>query len=208
MMQTSRLFLEERCTLDRKEPLQTYEAIEVSIHLNAYYLNLRGALDNLAWATNYRFGIIPSAHEDDAKSRGKVNLFHGNFIVELRRIDSRLSIRLIALKPWFASFTALRDPAAHRIPLYAPPGVITRQEQLDEFKRLNELAGRPEPELGGERRIEIMRRAHRVGDYAPVLVTSSPQGLAILPIRDQLRSDHRRYLGISRWVVRLLGRAA
>jgi len=208
MMQTSRLFLEKRCTPDRKEPLETYEATEVSIHLNAYYLNLRGALDNLAWATNYRFHIIPSANENDRKLRGEVNLFNDKFIVALTHIDLRLSTRLIALKPWFKSFTALRDPAAHRIPLYAPPSVIIEQEQLGEIKRLNELASRPEHELGGKRRIEITRRTHRVGKYAAVMVTSSPQGLEIRRIWHQLPSDHRRYLGVSRWVFRLLRRAA
>src|SRR6266516_5287455 len=49
MLQSSRLFLEEHCSLDRQTPLSPYEATDCAIHVNAYYANLRGALDNLAW---------------------------------------------------------------------------------------------------------------------------------------------------------------
>jgi hypothetical protein len=206
MMQESRLYLEEHCSAGRSEPLDTYEAITVSIHLNAYYLNLRGALDNLAWALKYRHAIIPEAQEETVKHRGKVKLFGKEFIAQLEPVDARLASRLRALKAWFDSFTSLRDPAAHRIPLYAPPGVITTQAQMDEFKRLDELAGRPESELGGERRIEIMRRAHRVGRYAPVMVMSSLDGLQLRPLGRQLMADHRRFLGLSRWAIRCLER--
>jgi hypothetical protein len=205
MMQSSRLYLEEHCSEGRSEPLDTYEAITVSIHLNAYYLNLRGALDNLAWALKYGHALIPEAHEETVKHRGKVNLFGQEFIAQLEPVDSRLASRLRALRAWFDSFTNLRDPAAHRVPLYAPPGVITTQAQMDEFKRLDELAGRPESELGGERRIEIMRRAHRVGRYAPVMVMSSLGGLQLRPLGRQVMADHRRFLSISRWAIRCLG---
>jgi hypothetical protein len=53
MLQSSRLFLCDRCSPQRKEPLSVYEATECAIHLNAYYLNLRGTLDNLAWVLQY-----------------------------------------------------------------------------------------------------------------------------------------------------------
>jgi hypothetical protein len=58
MLQSSRLFLCDRCSPQRKEPLSVYEATECAIHLNAYYLNLRGTLDNLAWVLQYEFITI------------------------------------------------------------------------------------------------------------------------------------------------------
>jgi hypothetical protein len=48
MLQSSRLFLSHQCRQGRKEPLSPYEATDCAIHPNAYYLNLRGTLDNLS----------------------------------------------------------------------------------------------------------------------------------------------------------------
>src|SRR6266851_4614402 len=50
MMQVSRIFLREQTK--GAEPLDTIWE-EINVHLNSYYLNLRGSLDNLAWALKY-----------------------------------------------------------------------------------------------------------------------------------------------------------
>lgn len=95
----------------------------------------------------------------------------------------------------------LRDPAAHRIPLYVPPGVVSSQEQVDEFQRLDVLSGAPEEELGGKRRIEIMIESQQVASFAPVFCVTSATEIKVYSIPKQLLYDHRRYLHLARKVL-------
>jgi hypothetical protein len=68
MLQSSRLFLCLHCSQSRKEPLSPYEATDCAIHLNAYYLNLRGALDNLAWVLQYEWQLLGNHSVSDGRS--------------------------------------------------------------------------------------------------------------------------------------------
>ena len=54
MMQKARMEI-RIATKDRLEPLDPYSSTHLGIYLNSYYLNLLGALDNLAWAATYEW---------------------------------------------------------------------------------------------------------------------------------------------------------
>jgi hypothetical protein len=97
---------------------------------------------------------------------------------------------------WAKELAELRDPAAHRIPIYVPPSVITSQDQVDKFKRIEAQAGLTDRPIS-----EIYREAQRVADFMPVMVISTSQGLEIRLINDQIRFDHGKYLAIGRAVV-------
>ena len=103
MLQSSRLFLCDRCSPQRKEPLSVYEATECAIHLNAYYLNLRGTLDNLAWVLQYEWGLLANVAED---TRGRLgcNLFGRQFLKALKARHAALGVgRAVAVVQWRAA---------------------------------------------------------------------------------------------------------
>lgn len=201
MLQSSRIFLSEHCSQSRKEPLSPYEATDCAIHLNAYYLNLRGALDNLAWVLQYEWQLLAGVTEDGRSGRQKCNLFGTRFLAARQSQYPELASLLDQHGNWARELAELRDPAAHRVPIYVPPSVITSQEQMDKFRHIEAQAD-ADPATRGDRPIsEIYREAQAVADFMPVMVISTPQGLEIRLISEQVRSDHDKYLIIAGAVV-------
>jgi hypothetical protein len=195
-----REYIERTCFTSTDKPLSAETATEAALHLNGYYLNLRGALDNLAWMLQMEIQVFPSITESSS-GRRNIDLFGKLFLDTLEKKSSIHARPIIALKQWGLDLAKFRDPAAHRIPLYVPPGIMTSQEQVAEFRRLDELSGASEDELGGERRIEIMLEAQRVGSFTPVFCVTSRDGIQLYSIPGQVIFDHRRYLHLARKVL-------
>jgi hypothetical protein len=102
---------------------------------------------------------------------------------------------------WASELAELRDPAAHRVPIYVPPSVITSQEQVDKFRRIEAQADAAPSERGDRLISEVCREAQAVADFAPVTIISTPQGLEIRLTGEQVWCDHDKYLTIARAVV-------
>ena len=195
-----REYLERTCFVAKEGALSADTATEAALHLNGYYLNLRGALDNLAWILQFELQLFPGVTEESG-AKMNIHLFGEKFLNALKAQSVRHAAPVLSLKSWGLDLATLRDPAAHRIPLYVPPGVISSQEQVEEFRRLDALSGAPEEELGGKRRLEIMYEARNVASFAPVFCVSSLKGIEVYSIPKQLLFDHCRYLHLSRKVL-------
>lgn len=204
MIQQCRLWLSEHCDEDRKAPLSVYEATEAAIYLNALYLNIRGAFDNLAWSLKYRFDLLPGAEEYSEGRRGKVALFGGYFLDDLRAHRPQAVRRLRALIPWAKEFKERRDPAAHRIPLLVPPGVISDEQVAKEFSRLHAVADRSDAEVHGESRVDLIMRARGLASFSPVMIMYEPDGMKVYRIRGVVGYDLRRYFRAARASLRAL----
>lgn len=201
MLQSSRLFLCQHCSQSRKEPLSPYEATDCAIHLNAYYLNLRGAFwttlrgyfstNGRSWLASRRMG----------RGRQNCNLFSTQFLAALKSQHSELESVLDQHGNWASDLTKLRDPAAHRIPIYVPPSVITSQEQVEKFRHIEAQADVALSERSDRPINEIYREAQAVADFMPVMIISTPQGLEIRSISEQVRSDHNKYLTIAKAII-------
>jgi hypothetical protein len=201
MLQSSRLFLSQHCRQGRKEPLSPYEATDCAIHLNAYYLNLRGTLDNLAWVLQYEWQLLAGVMEEGGRGRQACSLFGPRFLAALKSQQPKLASVLEQHGHWASELAELRDPAAHRVPIYVPPSVITSQEQVDKFRRIEAQADAAPSERGDRPISEIYREAQAVADFAPVMIISTPQGLEMRLISEQVRYDHDKYLTIARAIV-------
>lgn len=195
MMQSSRIFMRENTK--SKEALEAYLWIDFCIHLNSYYLNLRGALDNLAWALNYEFKLLPDSTELPANKRAACNLFGMSFLQKLGPVNEPLAEKLRCKIEWENKLRNLRDPAAHRIPLKPIGGVIIGEGELREFRRLESLAARPLQELGGMPRSHYLREAQLLTQYRPLFAVSSPDKHDHLHIPTQVALDHEIFLSIA-----------
>ena len=201
MLQSSRLFLVQHCRQGRREPLSPYEATDCAIHLNAYYLNLRGTLDNLAWVLQYERQLLAGVTEEGGRGKQACSLFGSRFLAALTSQQPELASVLEPHSHWASELAELRDPAAHRVPIYVPPSVITSQEQLDKFRRIEAQADAAPSERSDRPIREIYREAQAVADFAPVRTISTPQGLEMRVISEQVRYDHDKYLTIARAII-------
>lgn len=201
MMQTSRLHVMGLFEPIRKSPLSVYQVSECMVHLNAYYLNLRGILDNLAWMLQYSQGVLPGISEGGKKGITDVNLFGKRFLDSLDKLTPALGAFIRSRMKWSCDLAALRNPAAHRIPIYVPRSVLVSDTQKQAYEEIFTLdAEKPEAERASFR--ELHDKADRIGEFLPIMVLSH-QDNRIEPrnILNQVSRDQIRYLSISRKVL-------
>ena len=87
------------------------------------------------------------------------------------------------LDDWHRDLTSLRDPVAHRIPLYAVPAALTRDE-AERYKVLSEEANAAISCFDPERANRLVDEMGRLGKYLPVFAHSfreDPVPRPILP---------------------------
>ncbi len=113
---------------ERTTPLSTDDSPQLNLHLNSIYLHLRGSLDNLAWALAFEIEHLGSPDESKVSFRRSVSLCSKKFVEALAPKHQELASILSRLAPWNDELKELRDPAAHRIPLYVPPSIMTPDE--------------------------------------------------------------------------------
>ena len=140
-----------RCSIDyvyavaeesEGKPLSAFAVPELAIHVNSIWLNICGALDNLAWALAYELGFLPGLAEGHKEGRDSIGLAKPAFLSWLNSLEPVLGDQLHSYQPWLTELRDLRDPAAHRIPLYPIPGLLqgTAAEQAKElFDKAGEL---------------------------------------------------------------------
>lgn len=97
----------------RMQILSAKEMLDVNIQMHAFYVNISGLLDNLAWIRVYENGM------ENSIDRRKIGLF-SNKLTPL--FDTRFSQYLSGnIANWHSVFIKdYRDALAHRFPLYLP----------------------------------------------------------------------------------------
>ncbi|MDO8620927.1 MAG: hypothetical protein Q7R31_01465 [Candidatus Levybacteria bacterium] len=90
----------------------------ISYHLNAFYLNVWGFLDNLAWVLNYLYGLGFTKKEPI-----KITFSNKEYRKKLQSIAPKVFSILedSETKKWMENLTLKRQPAAHREPLFMSP---------------------------------------------------------------------------------------
>jgi hypothetical protein len=130
MMVTSRRRIFDE-THNRGNQLTPELTPELNVHVNAYYLNLCGALDNLAWMLAFEFQLQPALDEANYDHRRFCSLFGERFLSTLQTRHGSLADQLREHQHWHGEMRKFRDPAAHRIPLYMVPGVTAHLNPLE-----------------------------------------------------------------------------
>lgn len=223
MIQTSRLKIIEIVSEDRIGVIPGHETLELNVHLNAYYLQLRGALDNAAWALHYQFGLLGDVNEDNSTARKKCDLFSTHFLDSINKDHSAFAKHLKSKAEWARDLQQRRNPAAHRIPLYAVPGIRSPEEEADasaEWQKAVAAMLEPIEEYSGmddteenmiremndsdvkfETAISHIAKSDQIGHYIPIFVMSGPNGKETREIHPQINSDHGAFLDVIKVVV-------
>ena len=116
---------------ERIQHLPKDELTDIDINLHAFFINIAGIFDNLAWVFTYEndlLGKIP---------RSRVGLFNKEtqffFKTELNGYLNSNTIKL-----WYETYSkSYRDSLAHRIPLYVPPSLLNKDEEK-EYQNIEE----------------------------------------------------------------------
>lgn len=181
-------------------PLNSYLAAKLTLLLNAYYLNLAGSLDNLAWALVYEHALQKvinetETNEDSPKQRRLAQLFDDNFSKAIQQIGlTSLHDKIQEFRNWYFEMRKFRDPAAHRIPLLVASSIYTEGDIL-EANRLDaeaaELMARGDHAKG----VNMFRRIYKLGEQMPVFA-SETASLKIYDLAGRLNLDHANWYSI------------
>lgn len=102
---------------------------DAQINIQAFYANVYGCMDNLAWVWVYERGLEAKVPRTRVGFRAKNT--------ELRAtLSNNFRTYLETLDPWLDYIVEYRDALAHRIPLYIPPGNV-RLKDADMYNDLS-----------------------------------------------------------------------
>ncbi|MDD2542415.1 MAG: hypothetical protein PHH28_15435 [Desulfuromonadaceae bacterium] len=195
-IKTSWFHLNDLLEKDGGSNRNPYEAVQTNIYLNSYYLNLLGAIDNLAWVLQHQFNLIQGATDDNGK-RNKIIIFGKDFGAKLNALDSELVREIESYKKWFENVKEFRDPAAHRMPLYCPPGIIT-DKYIDNYKQASEKHAAQDYSVDSTAFMEAMHEMAMVGEFKPVFVgfTEGDEDV-FFPLKKTLIEDYEPFWSLA-----------
>lgn len=177
------------------KPLSSYLAVDLSLLLNAYYLNLTGSLDNIAWALTYHHSLINSINENDFNQQRLAQLTGNNFILELRKKNlQKLADELLLMGDWCKSVKRFRNPAAHNIPLYVPHTIFSERD-AKKHKELDRDAAELIKDGKREEGMNLFFESYNLGKHYPVFITEFPQK-KIYELPKKINEDHENWLKI------------
>lgn len=204
MLQAGRLHLLENANPADATPRGPYVATELSLQANAYYLNVRGSLDNLAWCLQYQCLLISRTSETGGH-RSSIYLFHPKFLKALEASHAPLAKALCDKREWGEDLRSRRDPAAHRIPLQVPRAVLS-EEAADRYQQMDaeaaDLIRAGEYDFGRSH----LHDSERLGSFQPWLVQSGSRGPVFINLHEQVGRDHDELLAIAETITQHLAK--
>jgi hypothetical protein len=173
-------------------PLSSYLASKLTLLINAYYLNLAGSLDNLAWAIIYQHALCKPVNEDCHKQRKLAHLLGKEFLDALPGKGlEELSQKLRAKRAWYREMKEFRDPAAHRIPILVPMALYSEAD-IDEQRRLDSEAAGLCAQGKHSEGMTTWRKINRLGKQLPIF-TSETSSLRMYDLAGRLNLDHENW---------------
>ena len=170
-------------------PLNSYLASKLTLLINAYYLNIAGSLDNLAWAIAYHHSLWAPIDENDKKQRRNAHLMNRQFLDAISAKGlANLNARLCSLKDWYWEMREFRDPAAHRIPITVPCAIYSESD-IQEMQRLDsESANAIEKGDRNEARAAF-QKSNSLGRQMPVFISESTS-MHFYDLAARVNQDH------------------
>lgn len=201
MMEEATIILDDELS-EAQGPLSHHAAIRLTLFLNAYYLNLAGSLDNLAWAVTYHHNLINNIDEDNLKHRRFAQLLGKEFLAALHRSRlDQLSAEIEPYRDWYWEMRDFRDPAAHRIPLFVPPSVYS-EDDMKESQRLDSEAAELISKGEWDEGMNLLRKSYRLGKHMPIFISETSE-VKPYDLAGRVDDDHQNWLKIVGAVFRL-----
>ncbi len=118
------------------EHLSKEALTDTDINLHAFFINVAGIFDNLAWVFVYENDLLGKSKEGKIP-RNRIGLFNEETQKHLKA-ELRDYLNTDSMKSWYESYSkSYRDSLAHRIPLYVPPSVLNKTQEK-EYQNIEE----------------------------------------------------------------------
>jgi len=155
---------------------------DAQINVQAFFANVYGSLDNLAWVWVHERGL------ESTIQRNRVGLRVQN--TEVRStLSAAFQEYLENRDEWMEHIIEYRDALAHRIPLYIPPGGVPTRN-VDAY---NDLAGRMQEALyvrwDPPEYERLSAEQERLLVFQPVITHSTRETTAHFPFHAQMIAD-------------------
>lgn len=170
-------------------PLNSYLATKLTLLINAYYLNLAGSLDNVAWAITYHHCLWDPIDENSWKQRKYVQLMGKEFLDAISKKElSDLKNFLWSLKDWYWEMREFRDPAAHRIPITVPCAMYSESD-AKEIERLDSESASAIEKGDRAAAREAFQKSNSLGQQMPIFISESTSR-QIYDLAARVNQDH------------------
>jgi hypothetical protein len=186
-------FLIDRLRENGKKPLVGTFSSDVQIHLNSFYIHLRGALDNLAWL--YIFRHFAEASEDQKKFQNMAHLFSKDFLGLAREKDFEIYRILSDRVEWNAKIKNYRDPIVHRIPMYSSPAFWTNEE-AERYEELQKITYDAISASDFDFAEKLREERQCIGTYHPNIANETGGGFGCQDLFSAIHEDLAQLLGI------------
>ncbi len=173
----------------------------VNIHINSFYINMFGALDNLAWALQHEFELIPDVSENNKQQ--SIGFFNKNFIKKFREKAPEQANSIQSFSDWYSEAKKLRDPPAHRMPLYCPPAVLFEnhvQELALAKKSLSEIDYNAKP----TDYMNTLVKYEQIGTFKAIFCVNFETESVSYPISKATNDDYANFLQLIEPLLRWL----
>lgn len=154
---------------------------DAQINVQAFFANVYGSIDNLAWMWVYEKGL------EKTIDKRRVGLREQN--TQLRAtLSTAFQDYLRSRDDWMQHVIEYRDALAHRVPLYIPPGNV-RPKDVETYNRLerqmNDALNRANPD---EYRV-LLAEQSKLLFFRPVITHSATETTALYPFHVQMIAD-------------------
>jgi len=195
MLCRARVHIRDTIT-EQDKPLDAYTATDLSLLLNAYYLTLRGALDNLAWGLTYEWALLSIVDEHNWKCRKFCQLEGQHFQQKLAAQSCKAASAVLSAITWLRELKRFRDPAAHRLPL-----TIVRQalfeHDIEEYQEIRVKAARAIEAGDIHKYASLIHQSSMVGRFIPILEEPKTSGGDFFVAHNQIAADQEQFIRLS-----------
>ncbi len=196
---------------ERTTPPSIDDYEELNLNLNTIYINIRGVLDCFSWCLRHMF----IQHRGQRLPDASVDLFLNKF-VELLSVKGEVAEIVNSFKNWNTELKSRRDPAVHRIPLFAERAIID-DASIEEYRDIKseydeardaffaKVRGGNETSAECDRTKKLYENLQRVGVFKSSFVNpAGTEPTKEYPIYPTLPQDVGNLVQISRGLISII----
>lgn len=178
--------------IDRTEHLSHDGLANLDINLHAFFINISGIFDNMAWVIAHERKLIGD-RKDGKIRKENVSLFNKKFQKHLAE-EYRGFLNSDDIKKWYSNYSKhYRDALAHRIPLYTPPSILTNKEAQEyqdiELQKQVLIAKFTIPE-NIDKHDQLNKKQSELGRPSPFFIHSIEEGSKQIMMHAQIITDY------------------
>lgn len=190
---------DELFQLLKKDAGEYFDTTFHTLYINSIYVNIFGALDNLAWVLHHEFNLVKGVTEK--KNRKKVGLFSEEWINALKQKDEKIVEDISTFKKWYEECKDFRDLAAHRMPLYCQPGIQFGEDKPEDVlleKKLDTMS------VNDKSYMDTHLKVNAKGIYKSWFCVNSEEDKTFYFLDRVVFDDYKAFLELSGLIIKLI----